>query len=420
MGRPIIPRISVAFVRCAFLFFVLFSLCTSLDNGLARSPPMGWSSWNYFRYNISEQLFREIGETLVEKKLKDLGYIYVNVDDGWYEGLGTGRAVRNSSGYLQYSKSKFPSTINSLSDYLHSLGLKWGMYTDAGNKFCGGDFGASQGHEIEDARQFVAWGSDYVKIDACAAHRGPRHTMMIWRDQFNRLTHGPHRLGNPIVISDCRIGCRTDMPGPTRNISWCSQYANMWRTSRDIRPDFLSVIGNLHSVVNQGKVASPGGWNDPDSLEVGNGMTYVEDKAHFSLWAVISAPLILGNDLRNMSDETFEIISNEEVISVNQQYCCGNAGDRVSIINQTEVWAKPLTPRKTAVVLLNTGEVSTDIYVDFEEISLEKRCSVRDLWEHRDLGSFDERFSATVAPHGVVMVVITSDTDTDTAHNHTL
>jgi len=289
-----------------FLVVLLVVSCTALDNGLGRQPQMAWNSWNKFGCNINETVIKDTANAMVKYGFKDLGYTYLNLDDCW-------QVSRNSSGYIIEDKKAFPSGIPALVDYIHSLGLKFGLYSDAGTNTCGGRPG-SLGYEVEDAKQYAAWKVDYLKYDNCYNNNLPDI------NRYHAMRDALNKTGRPIFFSMCDWVATTAVWGPTTG--------NSWRTTMDINAYFDSMTANLDQNNGVAEFAGPGGWNDPDMLEVGNGLTEDEETAHFSLWALVKAPLILGNDLRNMAGHTLEVLTNKEVIAVNQDKL-GKQGMRI-------------------------------------------------------------------------------------------
>lgn len=355
-------------------------------NGLAKTPPMGWNSWNKFRTKIDDKTIREIADALVASGMKDAGYQYINIDDGW-------EWKRNQEGVL-LANPNFPD-MKALAAYVHGKGLKLGIYSSPGPRTCGG-FEGSYGHEEIDAKTWADWGIDYLKYDWCSASR-------IWKDgdmnaAYQKMAEAIRKTGRPIVFSLCQYGrANVQQWGP--NVS-----GNLWRTTGDIRDQWQSMDRIGFSQGELAAYAAPGRWNDPDMLEVGNGgMTPIEYRTHFSLWALLAAPLIAGNDLRSMTPETKEILTNKEVIAVDQDKL-GKGGYAVSKKGTVEVWAKPLDHGAFAVGLFNRGEAEADASVKWEELKLNGKLKVRDLWAHADRGSVADGFSAKVAPHGVVMI----------------
>jgi len=361
-----------------------------LDNGLARTPPMGWNSWNHFGCNVSAQLIRETADALVASGMRDAGYQYVVIDDCW-------QVARDRSGKIVADSARFPGGIKPLADYVHSKGLKFGIYTDAGRRTCQGRPGTYGSEEI-DARTYAEWGVDYVKEDWCNAEGLDAPT------QYAKFRDALAKSGRPIVFSICEWG--SNQPW-----TWGPRTGNLWRTTGDIEDSWASMISRVDLNTQYALAEGPGGWNDPDMLEIGNGgMTDDEYRAHFSLWAIMSAPLMAGNDVRTMSATTRDILTNKEVIAVDQD-SLGVQGMIVELPGpDLQVWAKPLADSSRAVVLLNRSSLQTAITVPWWSLHLRGRrpAKVRDLWTHTDLGTFDRNFSATVPAHGAVMVRITS------------
>jgi alpha-galactosidase len=367
------------------------------SNGLALTPPMGWNSWNRFQCNVDEKLIRGAADAMVASGMKDAGYQYVVIDDCWH-------GQRDAHGDIQADPQRFPSGIKALADYVHAKGLKFGIYSDAGDKTCAGK-PASLGHEYQDAAQYAAWGVDYLKYDWCNTGTQDAHAAYLLMSDALRAT------GRPIVFSMCEWG--TAKPW-----LWGAGIGNLWRTSGDIYDAWVSksdkrawesgVMETLDKQVDLWPYAGPGHWNDPDMLEVGNGgMTDVEYRAHFSLWAVLAAPLIAGNDLANMRPEIRAILTNREVIAVDQD-ALGQQGRRVAKDGDYEVWARPLADGGRAVVLLNRSAAAHPIRVSWEALGYPAHLSagVRDLWAAKDLAKAKGGFEAEVPSHGVVMVRI--------------
>lgn len=355
-------------------------------NGLAKTPPMGWNSWNKFRTRIDDRTVREIADALVSTGLRDAGFIYVNIDDGW-------QWKRDEQGVLQPNPN-FPD-MKALADFVHSKGLKIGIYSSPGPTTCGG-FTGSYGHEEIDARTWAAWGFDYLKYDWCSASR-------VWKDEdmqavYQRMGEALRKAGRPIVYALCQYGRnKVQEWGPKVG-------GNLWRTTGDIRDQWASMERIGFSQSDLAPYAGPGHWNDPDMLEIGNGgMTSDEYRTHFSLWSLVASPLLAGNDIRNMDDMTRSILLNKEVIAINQDRL-GKAASRISQQGETEVWARPLDKGAWAVGLFNRRAAATEVSVQWAALKLSGKWKVRDLWAHADLGSQAEGFSATVPPHGVVLL----------------
>jgi alpha-galactosidase len=368
---------------------------------LALTPPMGWNSWNKFGCNVSDEMIRGMADAMVKSGMKDAGYQYVVIDDCW-------QVERDKEGNIVPDAKRFPGGIKPLADYVHSLGLKFGIYSDAGSKTCAGRPGGL-GHEYQDALKYAAWGVDYLKYDWCHT------TTQDAKASYANIRQALEAAGRPIVLSICEWG--SHLPW-----LWGAEVGgNLWRTTGDISdkwqskkkwPDGscceLGVADIVDLQVGLYSFAGPGHWNDPDMLEVGNGgMTETEYRSHFSLWAILAAPLIAGNDLRDMKPEIQQILTNKEVIAVNQD-TLGREGRRVHKDGDLEVWAKQLKDGGRAVILFNRSASEQNVAVAWEDIGYPDHLSaaVRDLWQKKELGKFTGKFSAPVASHGVVMVTV--------------
>src|SRR5213075_2763805 len=356
--------------------------------GGVRARPMGWNSWNHFGCDVSVQLIKETADAIVASGMRDAGYKYVVIDDCW-------QVARDRSGRLVADSTRFPGGIKPLADYVHSKGLKFGIYTDAGRRTCQGRPG-TYGSEELDARTYAEWGVDYVKEDWCNA-KG-----LDAPAQYAKFRDALAKSGRAIVFSICEWG--SNQPW-----KWGPRTGNLWRTTGDIEDSWASMISRVDLNAQYALAEGPGGWNDPDMLEIGNGgMTEDEYRAHFSLWAVMAAPLLAGNDVRTMSAATRDILTNKEVIAVDQD-SLGIQGMIVELPGpDLQVWAKPLADSSRAVVLLNRSALQTVITVPWWSLRLKGTAKVRNVWTHTDVGSFDRQFSATVPAHGAVMVRITS------------
>lgn len=364
-------------------------------NGLAQTPPMGWNSWNKHGCDINERIVRDAADAMVASGMKQAGYRYVVIDDCWH-------GSRDANGVIAEDKVKFPSGMKALADYVHARGLKFGIYSDAGRKTCGGRPG-SQGHEYQDALTYARWGVDYLKYDWCST--GVRNA----EEAYALMADALRATGRPILLSICEWG-------NNRPWEWAGKIGNMWRTTGDIRDAWAGRVTyslGVMDIVDRNEplypYAGPGHWNDPDMLEVGNGgLSDTEARAHFSLWAIMAAPLIAGNDVTRMSEATRRILLNEEVIAVDQD-ALGRQGRRVRDDGDQEVWSKPLADGSRAVLLLNRGAAPAQIAVNWPEIGYPAGVSaaVRDLWAHRSLGRPKRRYAAEVPAHGTVMLRIT-------------
>ena len=396
-----------AMKRRLVLLFALFALSalaqTSPSTNLAPTPPMGWNSWNKFACNVSDELIRGMADALVKSGMKDAGYQYVVIDDCW-------QVSRDGAGNIVADAQRFPHGIKGLADYIHSTGLKFGIYSDAGSKTCAGRPG-SLGHEYQDARQYAAWGVDYLKYDWCNT------TTQDAPAAYALMRAALDATGRPIVLSICEWG-------KAQPWLWGKRVGgNLWRATGDIQDRWegkkewspgdccsYGVVDIIDAVADLYSYAGPGHWNDPDMLEVGNGgMTDTEYRSHFSFWALLAAPLIAGNDLRTMPPEIHDILTNKEVIAINQDPL-GRQGRRVRKDNQlkVDVWAKQLTDGSRAVILFNRGTAEQNIAVNWEEIGYPANivASVRDLWQHKDLGKQTGKTAATVPAHGVAMLAV--------------
>ena len=382
---------------------LLFAQQNSEWEELALTPPMGWNSWNTFRLEINEDVVKGIADVFIEKGFNDAGYQFIVIDDGW-------QIDRDEEGNIIHDKNKFPSGIKALADYIHEKELKLGIYSDAGYLTCGG-FPGSRGYEYQDARQYAAWGVDYLKYDWC--NTGNQSAP----DSYLLMSKALRKAGRPIVFSICEWG--TSQPW-----EWAEGIGNLWRTTFDIRPcwdcgqkthskgvqieNFIGFTKILDLQVGLESYAGPGHWNDPDMLEVGNGdLTIEENRAHFSLWCILAAPLMLGNDIRNLSPEIHQILTNKEVIAVNQD-SLGLQGVKVRDDGDIEVWSKQLKDGARAVVLFNRSEAEAKISFNWTEIGypMTLKARVRDLWKKKNIGQFKETYSAQVPSHGVVMVKV--------------
>ena len=383
---------------CCFLFVLLILAAlpvVALDNGLAKTPPMGWNSWNKFGCNVSEQMIRETADAMVSSGMKDAGYRYVVIDDCW-------QVKRDENGTIVADPERFPSGIKALADYVHSKGLKFGLYSDAGSKTCGGRPG-SRGYEFQDARTYAGWGVDYLKFDWCNAERQDS------TESYTLMSKALQASGRPIVFSLCEWGS-------TKPWLWAKDVGNLWRATGDIvncwdckeKWGGMGVVHILDLVDGIESYAGPGHWNDPDMLEVGNGkLTPDENRAHFAMWAILAAPLIAGNDLRSMDGETRAILTDKEILAIDQDPL-GRQGRRVAKDGEREVWARELQGGYRAVALLNRAATPQSISVKWENLGYpaDVKAQVRDVWQHKDLGSATGSFTATVAPHSAVIVTV--------------
>jgi alpha-galactosidase len=385
----------------ALLFSFPLLAQSTVSANLALTPPMGWNTWNKFACNVSADLIKQAADAMVKSGMKDAGYQYIVIDDCW-------QVSRDARGDIVADPQRFPAGIKAVADYVHSLGLKFGIYSDAGSKTCAGRPGGL-GHEYQDALKYAEWGVDYLKYDWCNT------TTQDAKASYANMRAALDASGRPIVLSICEWGSHQPW-------LWGKEVGgNLWRATGDIQDrwegkkewspgnccsygvvDIVDLDADLYSY------AGPGHWNDPDMLEVGNGgMTDEENRSHFSLWAILAAPLMAGNDLSNMRPEIRDILTNKEVIAVDQD-SLGRQGRRVVKDGDREVWSKELKDGSRAVILLNRGSSEQNISVNWEAIGYPASLSaaVRDLWQHKDLGKFSGKFGSAVPSHGVLMLTV--------------
>jgi alpha-galactosidase len=398
--------LAVTFLVC--FAFANFAVAQKFEN-LALTPPMGWNSWNNFGCDVNEKLIRETADAIVSSGMKEAGFQYVVIDDCWH-------GTRDAQGFIEPNKEHFPSGMKALGDYLHSKGLKFGIYSDVGAKTCGGKPG-SRGHEYQDAATYASWGVDYLKYDWCNSEAiNPIGAYTTMRDAL-------YQTGRPIVFSICEWG-------DNKPWEWAKPIGHLWRTTGDITDCWdceenhgsWSSWGIMRILDKQKGLrvhAKPGHWNDPDMMEVGNsGLTVNESRAHFSLWAMLAAPLIAGNDVRNMSVATRDILTNKEVIAINQD-SLGIEGFPALTEDGLEIWMKPLTNDEWAVCFLNRGKEVKTLSFDWKENLIKddsfgrqldaKKTTykIRDLWTKKDLGTTATVLPVTVQPHDVQMLRLT-------------
>lgn len=356
--------------------------------GVADTPQMGWNSWNKFQGNINEELIMGIADAMVETGLRDAGYQYINLDDCWH-------GKRDADGFIQADPQRFPHGIKYLADYVHSKGLKLGIYSDCGRGTCAGMPG-SFGHEYQDALQYARWNIDYLKEDWCNTDN------INAVGAYQLMSDALREAGRPIFLSMCEWGSNKPW-------KWASEIGHSWRIGPDIWCDFDSTkvfpgytqVGVMQCIrLNEPLriYAGKGHWNDPDMLEVGNGMKTNEDRAHFAMWCMMASPLILGNDIRNMSQETKDIIMNKEIIAVNQD-TLGVQGLRYLTDKGLEFWFKPLAAGEWAFTILNPTKQAVTYDINWQEFNFTDEAvskqstqfdkvvyAIRDLWQHKDAG----------------------------------
>jgi alpha-galactosidase len=377
-----------------FLVFGVSSAGSAQSPQAAATPPMGWNSWNHFAQKIDDATVRAQADAMVSTGMRDAGYLYINIDDTW-------EGDRDAQGNIQ-PNSKFPD-MKALADYVHSKGLKLGIYSSPGAKTCAG-FEGSLNHEDQDAQTYANWGIDYLKYDLCtfrdiiktAATPEAAQQMMV--DAYLKMRDAIKKTGRPMVYSFCEYGDGAPW-------QWApAAGANLWRTTDDINDHYSRMETIGFGQAGLAKYAGPGHWNDPDMLEVGNGgMTTDEYKTHMSLWALLAAPLLSGNDLSTMSPETIALLTNREVIAVDQDPA-GKQGDRVWAEGPMEIWSKPMADGSQAVGMFNRLQAPMTFAVDFAKLGFQGPVKVRDLWAGKDLGTMTGAYTATLPRHSVILL----------------
>jgi alpha-galactosidase len=387
----------------SFAFFCAQLNAQKVDN-LVLTPPMGWNSWNTFQVNINEKMVRETADMLVSSGMKDAGYVYLVLDDGWMT------MERDNQGNLVPDPKKFPNGIKAVADYIHSKGLKFGMYNCAGTLTCQ-KYPGTRGYEYQDARNYAAWDVDFLKYDWCNT------TGINAKEAYTTMSDALKKTGRPIVFSICEWGVNKPW-------EWGAGVGQMWRTTEDIYQIFdsvhdegtwnsLSVMHIADLQANIRKYSGPGRWNDPDMLELGKGMTYNEDKSHFSLWSMMAAPLMAGNDIRNMSKQTLEILTNKEVLAIDQDPL-GIQGFRYLDKDGLQVWCKPLNNGNWAICFINRNTAPKAISFDWKKENIvddifkytldkESVYNLFDVWSKKNAGTTAKELRATLEPHGVLM-----------------
>lgn len=351
---------------------------------LAQTPPMGWNSWNTFGCNIDENLIRQTTDAMVSSGMRDAGYVYVNIDDCWH-------GERDANGFIQPDPRRFPAGMKALADYVHSRGMKIGIYSDAGATTCGGHPG-SQGHEYQDALQYARWGIDLLKYDWCATEdRTPA-------EAYRTMARALRAAGRPMVFSICEWG-------DNKPWLWAQPLGHLWRTTGDITNCWDCVVSHgsweshgvmaiLDKQAGLRKYAGPGHWNDPDMMEVGNLPSVNEDRAHFAMWAMLAAPLIAGNDVRTMTAATRAILTNRDVIAIDQD-SLGISGFPYRKEAGLEIWFKPLSGSAWAVALLNRASTPQKVQFDWKKEDVQDALNDLRPQFDRQVYSLTELFSHT-------------------------
>ena len=397
--------------------YTLLFLCLAFSFGsqaqkfedLAETPPMGWNSWNKFACDINEDVLKEAADAMVASGMKDAGYEYIIVDDCWH-------GERDEKGFIHENKEKFPSGMKALIDYVHSKGLKFGIYSDAGTQTCGGKPG-SRGHEYQDAITYAEWGVDYLKYDWC--NTGTQDAEASYTTMRNAL----YSAGRPILFAMCEWG-------DNQPWEWAEDIGHTWRTTGDIYPCWdceethggdwsaWGVMRILDMQEGLRKYAGPGHWNDPDMMEVGNGLSESEDRAHFTMWSMLAAPLIAGNDLSNMSEATRKILTNKKVIAIDQDPM-GVQAFKYSDKDGLETWFKPLANGEWAVTFLNRADEPRKVDFDWKTKKIEdpdfdyvvdfseKTFEVEDVWKDKKMKNTNKALKAEVPPHDVLTLRLT-------------
>ncbi|NUP48595.1 MAG: alpha-galactosidase [Catenulispora sp.] len=394
-----------AFAALTLVAGTMFGLAVSapahaLGNGLARTPQMGWNDWNAFGCNVSEALVEQTADIMVSSGMKDAGYQYVNIDDCWMT------SSRDSGGHLVPDPAKFPDGISGTAAYVHSKGLKLGIYESAGTATCAG-YPGSLNHEQTDANSFASWGVDYLKYDNC------NNQGISAQTRYTAMRDALANTGRPIVYSLCNWGQESVW-------TWGASVGNSWRTTGDINASFGSMLSIFHSNVGLASYAGPGGWNDPDMLEVGNGMSFTEDRSEMSLWSEMAAPLISGTDLRSATPATLSLYTNKDVIAVDQD-SLGKQGTEIASSGGKDVLAKPLANGDVAVVLFNENSSTQTISTSASAIGISSASSytLNNLWSHV-LTSTTGTISASVPAHGSVMYRVSHGSGTSVGTTHPL
>ena len=356
-------------------------------NGLAKIPPMGWNSWNKFAGTVDDAAVRGAADAIASNGMKEAGYVYINIDDTW-------QGERDAQGVI-HANRKFPD-MKALADYVHSKGLKIGIYSSPGPATCA-DYPGSYGHEEQDAKTYAEWDMDYLKYDWCSAGNIYKDSAM--HAVYQKMGDALRASGRPIVFSLCQYG-RADVWkwGPAVS-------ANLWRTTGDIKDSWDSMTKIGFDQDPLAPYAAPGHWNDPDMLEVGNGgMTTEEYRTHFSLWSMLAAPLLAGNDLQHMSPEILSILTNKDVIAIDQDPE-GKQGTRLSKNGDSEIWTKDLSGGAKAVAFFNRAETPATITLNWADLKMSSEPKrVDDLWAHKPVDLTGAGYTAQVPPHGVVML----------------
>ena len=380
-------------VLCACTVASLAVQSFAHPDSLVLTPPLGWNSWNVFHENINEKQIQEIADAMVSSGLKDAGYIYLNLDDNWMD------TKRDAQGNLQNNPKTFPSGMKAIADYVHSKGLKFGLYGDRGKRTCHHynsnwqSESGSNGREVQDAKKLAEWGVDYWKYDNCDSDPSTQEK------DYTAMSNALRNSGRDIVFSICMWEYK----------DWMPKIANLWRTTFDIGPEWISTswYRGVYEIIDANnkywQIAKPGHWNDPDMLEVGNrGLSYEEQRSQMTMWSIMAAPIMISSDVRNMSSETKDLYLNKDMIAINQD-SLGVQGHRVSDVNGKQVWTKPLKNGDIAVALLNNNSSTQTVECNFADIGVEGEVEVRDAWKKKDLGALSH-VSVELPAHGSALL----------------
>ena len=380
-------------VLCACTVASLAVQSFAHPDSLVLTPPLGWNSWNVFHENINEKQIQEIADAMVSSGLKDAGYIYLNLDDNWMD------PKRDAQGNLQNNPKTFPSGMKAIADYVHSKGLKFGLYGDRGKRTCHHynsnwqSESGSNGREVQDAKKLAEWGVDYWKYDNCDSDPSTQEK------DYTAMSNALRNSGRDIVFSICMWEYK----------DWMPKIANLWRTTFDIGPEWISTswYRGVYEIIDANnkywQIAKPGHWNDPDMLEVGNrGLSYEEQRSQMTMWSIMAAPIMISSDVRNMSSETKDLYLNKDMIAINQD-SLGVQGHRVSDVNGKQIWTKPLKNGDIAVALLNNNSSTQTVECNFADIGVEGEVEVRDAWKKKDLGALSH-VSVELPAHGSALL----------------
>jgi alpha-galactosidase len=392
-------------VIALFAFATLSPLLSaqSAKSELAATPPMGWNSWNWFAGKVTQDDVKAAADLIVSSGMRDAGYVYVNIDDTW-------EGKRDASGVL-HTNEKFPD-MKGLADYVHSKGLKLGIYSGPGDQTCA-RYEGSIDHEQQDADLYASWGIDYLKYDLCGFRKkmqaeAPGDTAeaklkqdKLMRDAYMKMHLALVKTGRPIVYSLCQYGFDSVW-------QWGESVGgNLWRTTDDVKENFPSIalIANLN--IGIGKYAGPGHWNDPDMLEVGNGkLTMDENRTHMGMWAMLAAPLLAGNNLTKLTPEVTAVLTNKEVIAIDQD-TLGHGAERVYQEGPVQIWSRSLADGGHAVAIINFGEDFTflrGINLHLKEAGVKGGTKARDVWNAKDLGGIDDNYKVGLKRHEMLLL----------------